>query len=282
MNNYLPLEFTGSYLPEANLEDIRSKPNIIIFGSSGTGKSSLINMIIGDRIAETSDRSIGCTMDSSCYSFEKVNVWDTAGLNEGEKHSAVVSTSAISKLWRLMTNCSGGIILIIMTMIPPRVIDSTKINYDIFSRKLLPEVPCILVVTKCERSGPDDKLNDWKLKNYHDIINSLENVKDIVCVCTKFPIGSFPNIIEDYIFSRRLIDISILNNKLNHPFVPNNVMSFILSFLKRMINYIVSFVTDTDIFALSTELYEIMRKLGLSDSEAKRLSNDVVLGHEEN
>lgn len=42
-------------------------PNIIIFGETGTGKSSVINMLDGRLIADVSSGASGCTFHSSPY-----------------------------------------------------------------------------------------------------------------------------------------------------------------------------------------------------------------------
>ncbi|KAF9222657.1 hypothetical protein BS17DRAFT_175542 [Gyrodon lividus] len=61
--------------------------NVVIFGESGVGKSSLINMIAGHEVAKTSSSGMGCTFQSSRYRMpitgEMFHVWDTAGLDEG-------------------------------------------------------------------------------------------------------------------------------------------------------------------------------------------------------
>jgi small GTP-binding protein len=62
-------------------------PNVVIFGDSGVGKSSLINMLTGGEAVKTSSSAIGCTFQSSrrdlAIDGQKFNIWDTAGLDEG-------------------------------------------------------------------------------------------------------------------------------------------------------------------------------------------------------
>jgi predicted GTPase len=42
-----------------------SIPNIIVFGETGVGKSSIINMLQGGEVAPTSNSAYGCTSESS-------------------------------------------------------------------------------------------------------------------------------------------------------------------------------------------------------------------------
>ena len=60
--------------------------NIILFGETGVGKSSVINLIAEKPIAEVSPDVDGCTMNSKEYSFDvltrRIRLWDTVGLEE--------------------------------------------------------------------------------------------------------------------------------------------------------------------------------------------------------
>ena len=44
-----------------------SPRNIVIFGETGTGKSSLINMLSNSQMAEVSNLAVGCTFQSNPY-----------------------------------------------------------------------------------------------------------------------------------------------------------------------------------------------------------------------
>lgn len=107
-----------------------SPPNVVIFGETGAGKSSVINMIAGEKIAITSSSLSGCTFDSTKYMVAingiQFRLWDTAGLNETE-HGTVATKDAIIRLYRLINELSlnGGVNLLVYCVRAPRITRST-------------------------------------------------------------------------------------------------------------------------------------------------------------
>ena len=75
--------------PSNNSPALSTYPNIIIFGETGVGKSSLVNMLVSEGAprANVSSQALGCTFASLPYliklSEQEYRIWDTAGLNEG-------------------------------------------------------------------------------------------------------------------------------------------------------------------------------------------------------
>ncbi|KAG2051266.1 hypothetical protein BDR06DRAFT_1010621 [Suillus hirtellus] len=67
--------------------------NIVIFGKTGAGKSSLVNLITRQQLTATSSDAMGCTIKTNMYERDvaiqnktlKVKVFDTAGLDEGSE-----------------------------------------------------------------------------------------------------------------------------------------------------------------------------------------------------
>jgi len=61
--------------------------NVIVFGESGVGKSSIINLIVDSQVAKTSPDADACTTRTLSYDViiggNKYRLWDTPGLNGG-------------------------------------------------------------------------------------------------------------------------------------------------------------------------------------------------------
>jgi predicted GTPase len=54
---------------------------VIVFGETGAGKSSVINMLAGTVVADTPRNAIGCTCENKCYPVSihgnTFDLWDT-------------------------------------------------------------------------------------------------------------------------------------------------------------------------------------------------------------
>ena len=63
-----------------NIQDLPSKkrPEVVIIGRSNAGKSSLLNMILGKKIAKVS-KTPGCTLWLGIHELEQVTVLDLPG-----------------------------------------------------------------------------------------------------------------------------------------------------------------------------------------------------------
>jgi len=105
---------------------------ILIYGTTGVGKSSLIKLITGIQDIKTDGGASGCTKNSDSYTFNfetvftKSNIemstesekigdcvfYDTAGLNETEI-GTVNASDAIKKLFNLVKSLRNGLNLLI-------------------------------------------------------------------------------------------------------------------------------------------------------------------------
>ena len=163
-------------------------PNIVIFGETGVGKSSIINLIADQTLARTSNDAIGCTFqhDRHLIMLGKMScaLWDTAGLDEGCE-GTVPAEQAESNLKQLMQELthSGGIHLVIYCIRCTRLTRALKRNYDLFyiavCRK---KVPIVLVVTGLEHQR--DKMETWWTSNEATLRRNGMSFDDHACVTT--------------------------------------------------------------------------------------------------
>lgn len=150
-----------------------SKPiDIVLLGEIGVGKSSLINLIAREKVAEVSPDTIACTKTAVKYTFEEqgrtFHVYDTPGLVDPQMgvDSFIDPIDTIQKLIRGLGNGNGPDLLLFC-------IDNTKPtaalqrNYRLFCKVICGgKVPFALVITKLE-DGQD--ADSWWSRHKHTI-----------------------------------------------------------------------------------------------------------------
>ncbi|KAG2153675.1 P-loop containing nucleoside triphosphate hydrolase protein, partial [Suillus bovinus] len=142
-----------------------STRNIVIFGETGAGKSSVINLLAGQQIAHISPDSHRCTLHWMEYQITLDNetrykVFDTVGLEEPRLQTEEY-LSAISNAYNLINTLKerGGINLLLFCIRGGRVTATMQSNYRLFFEFLCEEkVPLVLVVTNLER---EITMEDW-------------------------------------------------------------------------------------------------------------------------
>ncbi|PVF93770.1 hypothetical protein CPB86DRAFT_741976 [Serendipita vermifera] len=136
-------------------------PNVVLFGQTGSGKSSIINMLLGTEKAPTSSGVIGHTFKSDRYQANiggrDFNLFDTTGLGEGDE-GRVPTRDAIKNLYQLVQSLSGGLSLLVFVF-RGRLNETARRNYKMFydtfcNRK----VPIVLVVTGMEN---ESNVDEW-------------------------------------------------------------------------------------------------------------------------
>ncbi|KAI9567588.1 P-loop containing nucleoside triphosphate hydrolase protein [Boletus coccyginus] len=144
-----------------DLADVAHIPNIIIFGEAGVGKSSVINLIAGQKRAHISNDALGCTFQYQRHTVMldemPFALWDTTGLDEGSEGivPAKLAEGNLRALIRGLAN-SGGIHLVIYCIRGTRLTKALKHNYDLFYTAVCrKKVPVALVVTGLEYQEGD-------------------------------------------------------------------------------------------------------------------------------
>jgi len=142
--------------------------NIVLFGETGVGKSSVINLIAGRSVARTSPDRHGCTMSFQPYTFSicnrAFNIWDTVGLEEPEM-GVNGFLPAIEQACDLINQLAraGGVDLLLFCIRSNRITATTQSNYRLFYEVLCKKkVPIALVITHLER---EPSMEDWWWRN---------------------------------------------------------------------------------------------------------------------
>lgn len=178
------------YVPSSSPEMRPRERNIVIFGETGSGKSSLVNRITQHLLAETSNDARGCTSTPERYPVEiskrKYVLIDTPGLNEG---SAGTVPDAKAKellkrlLHELMSSRSDDIGLLVYCVrraTRPHVF--VKAYNKFYSEICHKKVPIILVV---EGWGNELDMESWWENNGNVCRSHGMHFKNDPCVTAR-------------------------------------------------------------------------------------------------
>ncbi|KIJ60455.1 hypothetical protein HYDPIDRAFT_98754, partial [Hydnomerulius pinastri MD-312] len=172
--------------------------NIVLFGESGVGKSSIINTITGNVVASTHNRVSGCTLECTAYPITldsgiRTNLWDTIGLDEGTAGSipALQAKQKLKEFLQQRLSTSEGIDLLLFCIRAERIknahLERYKFVYEEVCRK---SVPVALVVTGLENHEPDGDMDWWWTHNETKLLELGLRVCAHACVTT-LPIELF-------------------------------------------------------------------------------------------
>ena len=130
------------------------------------GKSSIINMVLGSKVAAISGGAVGCTFESTSYlaniGGSEFRLHDTAGLNEGED-GTVPAKEAVVNLYKLIRRLEDGVSLLVYCVRGPKIKDTTVKNYKIFYEAFCQkQVPVAIVVTGLEN---EESMEGWWAEN---------------------------------------------------------------------------------------------------------------------
>jgi len=126
------------------------KPNIMILGGTGVGKSTLVNLMFGKDVAQT---GIGKPLTSSISSFEDPDVpiilYDTMGYEVGTKQQENFYDEVIDYCLRPQTNLNNTIHLC-WYCIQASGARFTDVDIKVISKLKKAKIPVAIVITKCD------------------------------------------------------------------------------------------------------------------------------------
>ena len=169
--------------------------NIVIFGESGSGKSSLVNLITGSPDAKVSPDAEGCTTQFKKYTFSgqdaaQYYLWDTPGLNE-PRSKMKDQTPAIAECYslvryladhggaNLLVYCISGVKDVQVPSVPPSTLQS---HYRLFHEIFSPGVPLIIVVTHLDSK---ERREEWWTTNEEKLKHVEISFSGHVCVTAR-------------------------------------------------------------------------------------------------
>jgi small GTP-binding protein len=191
---------------------------ILVIGQTGAGKSSLVNLLAGKKVANVCDGANGCTFKFETYQCdyngELFELIDTVGLNEGSK-GTVKPKDAMKMLIKFIKGNKRGFSCILFVMPKGRITESFEKNHMLFCRTLLDgKTPAILFLSHCES---DDPMNTWITKEENKTALASYGFSDVVCGTAQEG-GRFAEMVEPLRNeTRRCLWKSIVGNMLETP-----------------------------------------------------------------
>ncbi|KAG9316823.1 hypothetical protein JVU11DRAFT_2889 [Chiua virens] len=190
--------------------------NVVIFGETGVGKSSLINLIAGKNICETSSSAVGCTLDYKRYQItlndQRFAIWDTAGLDEGSQ-GTVPAEKAEAYLRQLIRDLAktSGIDLLIYCVRGTRVRSALLSNYHLFYSAICRrKVPIAIAVTGLENQ--EGSMDSWWLQNEKQFSALKMHFDNYACVTTLQPFSVENAALRDRLWTSRTALIKMITN----------------------------------------------------------------------
>ena len=246
--------------------------NVIVFGETGAGKTSVVEMLLNGRLQIREDTANSIERSTERMQSYKVDiqyrnylVHDTIGLDDVKD-----SEQAIKELYQLISRVEGGVSLLVYVH-KDRIKTSKVKHYQIFHDGVCEgKVPTILVQTGLEHV---ENIDDWWSKNepafkklgikteHHACITTTKGAKDVYL--DKFNEGAHQ--------LRKVI----YEATLPVPWKPSDTTKWLTKFLIQVVNNFAE-TLGGEIVPLNASLYQALSKV--FPDEAKKITNLLEAG----
>jgi len=261
--------------------------NVVVFGESGSGKSSTINLLLGRPAATVSDRAIGCTFEFQKYATSNYNLFDTVGLSEGSQ-GTMKQSFAVNQLINLLKSLEGGVSLLVFVMEKGRIKKSLDENYKLFVEAIcMQKVPVVLLITHCEF---EERLGTWWSENKVYFDNYGMNFASVVSGCC-MNAQSGPPPMRPIIQAQNEATLAKLRDAINcNMLVPGwqvkgGWKSWFSAILKTVIRILKSFFpflswalpdVSNEEPSFQERLYQYFKGQGYEDLVSRQMANDIA------
>ncbi|KAG1737382.1 P-loop containing nucleoside triphosphate hydrolase protein [Suillus lakei] len=172
-----------------------SRKNIVLFGQTGAGKSSLVNLMAGEDVAGISNDLKPCTLHWQEYPIEfdgeSYNVFDTVGLEEPQL-GITQFLDAVENAYKLIQELEtqGGIDLLLFCMRAGTLTATLQNNYRLFHEFLCDKkVPIVVVITYLENEVGE--MDTWWKRHETNFRDQEVHVAGHACITAIR--GNFPH-----------------------------------------------------------------------------------------
>jgi len=250
--------------------------NIVLFGETGSGKSSIINMIADEPLARAGSAANGCTFQHEFHNpivhGRHVTLVDTAGLNEGDgSHGMVDHATAVAEFYKLMKKLDGEIDLLMLCMRGPRITTSAHMNWKVFYEIICKKkVPIVLIVTHLENEA--DGMDAWWTNNQGEFERQGLHPDATACITAirgrQSENGT--HIFEEQYKESQAKVRNIIDEQLElHPRRPDKKPTVIYAIIQRLLSFVGIGTREADI-------RQIVRMCRMSKAEGRKLREELA------